>query len=300
MRDRLETWADRHAVMRVALDVRQRFLDLQGAIVSAAVTLHLFLSLFPLLLVATAVVGFIAAKGNDVAGSVVDTLGLTGAAATTVTDAVAAAERSRRAASIVGLLGLVWSALGVAGAMKTAIDRAWQAKGRGLRDRAISLLWLLGAGLLVSAFLFVTGLVVSVLPGWAASLAIVFTVAGHVLLFWWTFHLLGAVNVGWRPHLPGAIAVGIGFQVLTIVGAIVVPHTVASSSALYGSIGVVFAVVAWLFVFGRLLVYACILNVVLYERSAGTVTVEIEVPKVEGEVPLTGTRAGVVDEVATS
>lgn len=298
MRDRLQAWADRHAVVRVALDVHHRFDDLQGAIVAASVTLHLFLSLFPLLLVATAVVGFVAAKGNDVAGSVVDTLGLTGTAATTVSDAVAAAERSRRAASIVGLAGLVWSALGVAGAMKTAIDRAWQAKSSGLRDRAVSLLWLIGAGVMMSAFLFLTGLIVSVLPGWAASVATVLTVAGHVLLFWWTFHLLAAVNVGWRPHLPGAIAAGVGFEVLTILGAVIVPRTVASSSALYGSIGVVFAVIAWLFLFGRLLVYACILNVVLYERSAGTVTVEVEVPRVEGKVPLTGTRAGVVDEVA--
>jgi membrane protein len=90
----------------------------------------------------------------------------------------------------------------------------------------------------------------------------------------------------------------VGFQVLTILGAFIVPRAVASSSALYGSIGVVFAVITWLFVFGRLLVYACILNVVLYERSAGTVRVEVEVPRLEGEVPLTGTRAGVVDEVA--
>jgi membrane protein len=298
VRDRLEALAERHVVVRVAIDVQRRFGDLQGSIVAAAVTLNLFLSLFPLLLVATAVVGFVAASGDDVAGSVVDTFGLTGTAATTVTDAIAAAERSRRTASIVGLAGLVWSALGVAGAIRTAIDRAWQAKGGGLRDRAVSLLWLIGAGAMVSAVLFLTGLLVSVLPTWAASLAIVLTVGGHVLMFWWTFHLLAAVNVGWRPHLPGAIAAGIGFQALTILGAIIVPRTVASSSALYGSIGVVFAVIAWLFFFGRLLVYACILNVVLYERSAGTVRVEVEVPRVEGKVPLTGTRAGVVDAVA--
>ena len=53
----------------------------------------------------------------------------------------------------------------------------------------------------------------------------------------------------------------------------------ASASALYGSLGVLFAILAWLLFFGRLLVYANTLNVVLWEQEHGTVTVELEVPK---------------------
>jgi len=299
VRARLDLWADRHRGLRIALDVQQRFGDLQGGIVASAVTLNLFLALFPLILVATAIVGFVASGGKDVAGAVVDNLGLTGTAATTVTDAVAAAARSRRAASIIGLGGLLWSALGVAAAMKTAVDRAWQAKGGGIRDRAAALVWLVGAGLVVFTFLTITGLIVSALPAWAASVATLLTAAGYVLLFWWTLHFLGATDVGWRAHLPGAVLTGVGFEVLTVVGGFIVPRAVASSSALYGSIGVVFAVIAWLFMFGRLIVYSSILNVVLYERQRGTVVVEVEVPRVPGEVPLTGTRAGVINEVAT-
>lgn len=300
MVERLDRLAGRWPWLRVLLDVQKRFGDLQGGITASAVTLTLFLSLFPLLLVATAIVGFFASKGNDVAGRVVETLGLSGTAASTVTDAVAAAEKSRRAASVVGLVGLLWSSLGVAGALQTAIDRVWQAKGRGLKDRLVSLLWLGGAFLVIGASLTLTGLLVGVLPGWAASIAIPLTVAVYIALFWWTFHFLGSTSVGWRALLPGALAAGIGFQVLTVLGAVIVPRSVASSSALYGSIGVVFAIIAWLFMFGRLVVYACALNVVLYERRRGTVTVEVEVPKVPGEVPLTATRAGVVDEVVTS
>jgi uncharacterized BrkB/YihY/UPF0761 family membrane protein len=81
---------------------------------------------------------------------------------------------------------------------------------------------------------------------------------------------------------------------LTLAGAIIVPRSVESSSALYGSLGVVFAIIAWLFFFGRLLVYASTLNVVLYERQRGTVTVEVEAPRFPGEVPTGATRRGVV------
>ena len=92
----------------------------------------------------------------------------------------------------------------------------------------------------------------------------------------------------------------VGFEILKVVGAIIVPRAVASSSALYGSLGVVFAVLAWLLVYGRLIVYGAVLNVVRYEKGAGTVTVEIEVPRIDGEVPLTTNRGGAVDEKAES
>jgi uncharacterized BrkB/YihY/UPF0761 family membrane protein len=71
---------------------------------------------------------------------------------------------------------------------------------------------------------------------------------------------------------------------------------VARSSALYGSIGIVFGVLAWLFLFGRLVVISSVLNVVLWERRHGTVTVGVEVPNLPGPPPTTGTRSGEADE----
>ncbi|MEY2448475.1 MAG: rane protein, partial [Acidimicrobiaceae bacterium] len=151
---------------------------------------------------------------------------------------------------------------------------------------------------LVAATTAGTAMVVSVLPGWIAPLMIIVTVAINVLMFWCTFALLGHQSVGWRALLPGAVFAGIALQVLTLAGAFIVPRSVASSSALYGSMGVVFAILAWLYFFGRLLVYASTLNVVLYEREQGTVTLEVEAPRMPGDVQLEATRSGVVVEAA--
>jgi uncharacterized BrkB/YihY/UPF0761 family membrane protein len=94
--------------------------------------------------------------------------------------------------------------------------------------------------------------------------------------------------------------VAVGFELLKLIGTVYVPRLIAGSSALYGSIGVVFALLAWLALYARLVVYGAAFNVVRYERAAGTVTVELEVPRVDGEVPLTATRGGAVDERAES
>jgi uncharacterized BrkB/YihY/UPF0761 family membrane protein len=153
---------------------------------------------------------------------------------------------------------------------------------------------LIVTGVLILATAALVGLAVSVLPGWLAPITIVVSAAINVVMFWFTFVLIGNQKAGWRPLLPGAVFAGVGLQLLTLAGAIIVPRSVESSSALYGSLGVVFAIIAWLFFFGRLLVYASTLNVVLYERQRGTVTVEVEAPRFPGEVPTGATRRGVV------
>lgn len=274
--------------------VQERYSELEGNVIASSVTLSIFISLFPALLVGTAIVGFVASGSVDLSAQIIDKLGLSGTAADALREAIDSAQRSRQAASIVGVAGLAWASIGVVQAVQLAIDHAWQVKNGGLVEKAKSFGWLLVTGAMIVAATAGTALVVSVLPGWAAPLMILAAVGTNVLMFWFTLAMLGHQKVGWRPLLPGAIFAGIGMQVLTLAGAIIVPRTVASSSALYGSLGVVFAILAWLFFFGRLLVYASTFNVVLYERDKGTVTLEVAAPRMPGEVPVAATRSGVV------
>lgn len=276
----------------LALDVQERVGEIRGTATAAAVTLTVFLSLLPLLLVAVAVVGFVSAgSGRDLAGEVIDQLGLTGEAARTVREAVAAAESSRRAASVLGLAGLAWSGLGVANAVASAVASAWQQDVDGLRTRLRGILWLGGFVVVGGASAAVTALL-NVLPGPLAPVNVLAGLALSVALFWWTLWLLGARAVGWAALLPGAAVLGLGFEALKVAGTVVLPRMVAGSSALYGSLGVVFGLLGWLLLFGRLLVYASTVNVVLWERRHGTVRVEIEAPHLPGAVPLEADRSG--------
>lgn len=262
---------------------------------SASIALAAFLSLFPLLLVAIAVIGFLSSGDSGFAAGLVADLGLEGRSAEVVTDAIGAAEGSRQAASIVGLAGLLWSGLGVVGALQTAINATWQETGRGLLDRLVALRWLLGAVVLFAASASL-GALLAFLPGWAAPLTVLVGLAVNVALFAWTYHGLGNLPVPWRAHLPGAVLVGVGVEVLKVVGAVYVPRVVASSSALYGSLGVVFAVLAWLALFARLIVYGAVVNVLRWEAVRGTDTISIEVPHHDGDAPLSANRGGAVDE----
>ncbi len=293
--ERLSRLPSRWPWLRVALDVKARFAELHGGYLASSVTLAAFLSLFPLILVITAVAGFLSAGGTDVGQEIVSGLGLSGEAATTVNEAVGKAEQSRRAASVVGLAGLLWSGLGVVAALQYAYDAVWQVKGRGLRDKLYGVGWLAGAGLLFVAS-FVATAALNFLPAFLAPLNLALGVAVSVGLFLWSSRTLCNRDVGWRPLLPGAVLGAVGLEVLKAVGSIYIPKVVASSSALYGSIGAVFAILAWLFFFGRLVVLCATLNVVLWERDHGTDTVELEVPRLPGREPAAATRAGEREE----
>jgi membrane protein len=290
---RLVRLGERWRWFGTALRVNDRYSELNGNYISTAVTLAAFVSLFPLILVAIAVIGVVSSHSGDVAGDLIRKFGLTGEAAKALTSAIATAHHSRRAASIVGVAGLLWSGLGLVAAIEYALDTVWQVKGRGVRDKLGGLLWLAGAGLLFLASLALTT-ALNFLPGVLAPVGIVVGLFVDVGLWLWTFKVLTNSDVGWKSLLPGAVTGAIGLEILKAVGSLYVPRLVASSSAMYGSLGVVFAVLAWLLLFGRLMVYAATLNVVRWEEEHGTVTVELQAPRIPGTAPVEATRAGEV------
>jgi membrane protein len=281
----------------MAMSVNERVGMIGGGPLASSITLAAFLSLFPLMLVGIAVLGFFAAGDVDFASETVEQLGLDGRAARFVLEGINTAEDSRRAATVIGFVGLVWSGLAVVGALSNALNAAWQVKGRGIKGKLWELAWLAGAGALFLTS-FAVGPLARVLPGPAIVGTVITGLVVDTLLALWTFFQLTNVQVSWRVHLPGAIATGIGLTVLKLVGGVYVPHLVSSSSSLYGSIGVVFALLAWLALGARMLVYAAVFNVVRYEREHGTVTVDLEVPHIAGEVPLEATRGGAVAHTA--
>jgi membrane protein len=281
----------------VALKMNDRFSEVHGNFLAGAITLQSFLSLFPLLLVTLAVLGFVTAHQNpDLAVEVIAKLGLQGESAKVFSDAVQAATEARRTSLGIGTVGLLWSGLGLVGSLQYAYNQVWQVEARGMKDKLVGVAWLLGAAVLFLASAAATA-VLGLLPGFLWPVSIVLTLVVNIVLWLWTARLLPNRDIGWRPLLPGAVLGGVGLEILKVVGRFYVPHAISSASAVYGSIGVVFAVLAWLFFFGRLIVYSACLNVVLWEEREGVVTSVIEVPRTP-EATAEAKRSGQSDPAA--
>jgi membrane protein len=264
-----------------ALDIQRRYTEERGSALAASITLYGFLALFAVTALAIAVLGYLSAGGAHVARDLPNQLGLTGEAARLVRDAVDAARRSRAVATVVGLVGLAWTGTSLAIVVGDAYNAAWRVDRRGLADRAIGLVWLVGSIVPIAAGAGATALW-SLLPGFLAPLVVLVSIATNTALFTWTSWILPNRRVPVRALIPAALFGGVALEVLKVLGAYAVPHLVARSSEVYGTIGVVFALLAWLLVFGRIVVYTAMIEAHSWERAHGDQRVELEVPALPG------------------
>jgi membrane protein len=255
-----------------ARDIQRRYTEERGSALAASITLYGFLALFAVTALAIAVLGYLSAGGAHVARDLPNQLGLSGEAARLVRNAVDAARRSRAVATVVGLVGLAWTGTSLAIVVGDAYNAAWR-----VDRRAIGLVWLVGSIVPIAAGAGATALW-SLLPGFLAPLVVLVSIATNTALFTWTSWILPNRRVPVRALVPAAVLGGVALEVLKVLGAYAVPHLVARSSEIYGTIGVVFALLAWLLVFGRVVVYTAMIEARSWERTHGDQRVELDVP----------------------
>ncbi len=252
--------------LALARDFQRGFSADRAGNLAAAISMRAFLALFPILVLCIAVVGLFVGDATAFAERVVNSLGLTGDAAKVITDATRTAQRTKVASSIIGVVGLLWTGTGLAASITDAWNQLWRIPGGTLRGRLVGVGWLAGGGVLAVLGFGATGLVSG--SGTLVLVGIVGGLAVDTLLFLWTAWILPARRIPIRGMLPAAVIGGIGFEILKLVGGYAVPALVERSSTLYGTIGVVFALLVWMLVLGYLVVTVALSEKVLWDQGA--------------------------------
>jgi membrane protein len=265
LRGRIDRIAARVPPLEYALRVLDRYSHTHGNVNANSITLTAFLSLFAVTLLAVAAVGYLDASDVNVAKEITEALGLTGDAARVVTQAVNTARDSARFATIIGFVGVVTVGTSFAGSIGTAYNVQWGVLGRGLIDRARGLVWLLGIGALFALGVLATSLWTQ-LPGELAPLLVIVTVSINAVAWAFTSWWLPNRKISWRVMLPGVLVGAVSLELLKVLGGIWVPRLISNSSELWGAIGAVFALIAWILIFGRVIVYVTVIEALEAER----------------------------------
>jgi membrane protein len=265
------------SIVRTARAISDRYAEDAGGYLAGAIAYFGFLSLFPLLLLALSVVGFVLAGNEDLADDITAEIeaSVPGLEAL-VGDNLRALEQARAATGLIGLAGLLWTGTGVVGAARNALLRIFREDR--LSSGIVLKLWLVGAtvglGVLALAATGLSGLV----AGWGAEgvigvgLRILGVVVAFVLdvgLFLVAYRVLLRERPPWRDLLPGAIFGAIGWTILKLVGTWYANFTVDRSSAVYGAFAATVGVLVLLYLAGRVFVYGAELNAVLMEQRGG-------------------------------
>lgn len=276
--ERLDAYQREHRWLGLPLAVVYKYTDDQGSYLAALITYYGFLSLFPLLLLLTTILGFLLQGDPHLQARIVDSaLSQFPIVGDQVGNNVRAAHGSV-AAVVIGVLGSLYGSIGVAQATQNALNTAWaiprNSRPNPLKSRlrSLGLLLILGAGLLLTTGL--SGLTTGartytdgVLAGTPLRiLATVLAIVINATIFVAVFRFLTVRSVSTRQVRPGALVAAVGWQVLQILGTWVVTHELNGADRSYGIFGVVLGLLAFIFLSAALVVLCAEANVVIAER----------------------------------
>ena len=263
----LDHWQRSHRPAAVLYGVAKKFGDDDANQFVVALGWYGFVAIYPLLLVVTAVLGFIGAPslGHRLVVTlhhfpVIGTQFNPGHGSDSLHGSVTGL--------VIGLVGLLYGAQGVTQTAQRAMVRVWNVprpEVPGFLPRLARSL--AGLGVIGGAFVLNAG---------AATLAtgsdvavgrrvvvLLSMVVVNAVLYLLAFRVLTPTTIGSRGLVPGASAASVGFTFLITVGSGVVQHQIQHSSATYGQFAIVIGLVGFLFLLAKISLYGAELNPVL-------------------------------------
>lgn len=269
---KLDGFQRRHPQAGFPIAVLYKYFDDSGGYLAALIAYYGFVSLFPLLLLLSTILGF-ALSGDPhlqqqilhsalsqfpVIGNQLGSPKSVGGGTTGL---------------IIGVLGSLYGGLGVAQAVQYAMNTAWRVpknnRPNPFKARGRSLLLLATAGLAILG----TTVLSTFGAGNAGSLGLllkaVVLIASVVLnaaVFVLAFRIATARDLSVRDVAPGALAAAIVWQLLQTFGVVYVAHVVKGASATNGVFALVLGLIAFLYLTGVAVVLCVEINVVRVDR----------------------------------
>ncbi|MFC5064431.1 YihY/virulence factor BrkB family protein [Actinomycetospora atypica] len=277
----LDRFQRRHPAAGFPIAVLWKFLDDEGTYMAALITYYGFLSIFPLLLLALTVLGFVLQHDPALQDALVNSA-LRGFPV--IGDQIGRNVHSLQGsvpALVIGLVVGVYGALGVMVAVQNAFAQMWavpKAERPALHTtygRGVIAVGLLAAGVVVATALSYLSTWVSELPvpfdGLARFVVTVLGVAADAALIVVALKLLTARPLTYRQIVPGAVVAAIAWQLLQSVGSYLVQYQLRGMSASYGVFGIVLGLLAWIYLSAFVMLFCAEINTVrtlhLYPRS---------------------------------
>lgn len=265
---RIDRFQRRHRAIAFVVAIAKKYADDSGGQLAALITYYAFFSVFPLLLVAVTILGYVLqgdvslqqtiltsfVKDIPVVGQQLEQKGVTSL-------------HGSGLALGLGLAGSLWAGLGVTQAVQAALNRIWHVPFRERPDfltgRLRGLVLLLALGTLTIAATGLTAIVSAGASGTLASIgAIVLSLTLNLALFLASYKLLTSAELSWRCLVPGAAVAAVAWETLQTGGSLLFTKKLTHLSQTYGIFGVVLGLLSLLYLGAQVMLYAAELNVV--------------------------------------
>ena len=242
----------------------ERDTKISGFLAAGAIAFRLFVYILPLYLLGLVVAGATFSADPASPENLARSTGMSHYLAGSIGDA---AERSNRSLWVlvpVTLWALSSAGLSAHKALAMVHSSAW-----GLPERPKAKAWIVAPGFLGFA-LVLMGLMVAFgrLRDTPIGPIVFVIAAGAYFALWMAASLVlpRPKEVGVWHLVPGALLVAAGSQGLYLFNVLYLNRKIASASAAYGALGVAASALLWLYLLGRVMVAAPVLNATMWER----------------------------------
>jgi len=274
--ERVDRFQRQHPHAGLPIAVVYKLVDDQGTYLAALITYYGFVSIVPLLLLSSTILGFVLHGDphlqQEVLNSAVGQFPVVGTQL-----AHDHGINGSGAGLVIGILGTLYGGLGAAQAAQNAMNTIWRVP-RNRRPnpltgrlRSILLLAVVGLSVLGTTGLAALGSVIDVVgPGTKVLLGLLGLVV-NTAVFTLGFRVATARDLTIRETVPGAVGAAIAWQGLQYVGAWYVGSTVAKATEINAVFALILGLVAWLYLESVVVVLAVEYNSVrslgLYPRA---------------------------------
>ena len=262
MRDRTLALAPRTPGYKYASGALRHDQRHGGGLLAGALAFRLFGALLPLALLMTVILGYATTLDRDAPEEAAEAVGLGPAVLDSVGESARLSSGTRWSVLAFAVLALLWSATSAARAIRAVHSLAWEGRvGRVRRPlpAALVLLVAIGAFALVIA---VAGKARAEL-GLGGLLVSIAALAAFAAIWLGLSWLLPHGSADWKALVPGALLFALGVQLIHLGTVLFIAGRIERASETYGSLGVAFTLLFWLFVISRVIVASAMLNAAL-------------------------------------
>ena len=239
--------------------------SLGGVLIEAGVAFRFFLWLVPFGLVGAAFLSFWDDLDPGALEHEARRFGITAAAAHSGARALENGNRGIVLVLLFGVTALLWFSIGAIRALVLAFSLAWGVPPQRLRRPLHAIV--LFNGLFLVAFAASSGVAwlreelgAQALLGSLLSAALMIGIG--LVAMWFLPHS----DAGLRDLMPGAVLVGVGYQLITVAVLFYFAPRLGRAEETYGAFGTAATMLVWLYVLARLVIGSAFLNAVLYHR----------------------------------
>jgi membrane protein len=233
-----------------------------GGLLAGALAFRLFGALLPLALLLTVILGYATSVDPDAPKEAGEAIGLGPTLLDSVGESAKLSTGTRWSVALFAVVALLWSANSAARAIRAVHSLAWEGRvGRVRRPLPAALIMLAAIGAFAAVIAAASKSRAELgLAGLLVSIAAFVAFAAIWLALSW---LLPHGDADWKALIPGALLVALGIQLIHLGTVLFIAGRIERTSETYGSLGVAFTILFWLFVVSRVIVASAMLNAAL-------------------------------------